>query len=197
MTIINYFTDKVRLYSGVPGKCKHTFLSEVEARNKEQVLFKELLEKLLKDDFWSISVLGTVGNGKTTLSCSAVNTWNNEHYFYEEPAYYITQSDLVMEYKDTFTGKGSEAQVFNKYARKARLLVIDELNPKEWSEYNKGIIQKILLERYANERKTVLIGNLESKDFKAMFDPHIISRLREGETIYMVQPDMRIKGVKK
>jgi len=69
--------------------------------------------------------------------------------------------------------------------------VIDELNPKDWTDFNKNVIQKILTERYANDRRTVLIGNLESKDFKAMFDPHIISRLREGATIYMVEPDMR------
>lgn len=193
---MTYFTDKVRFYSGVPGKCKQTFLSTVQPRNDEQKLFRDLLEKLINGDFWAISVLGTVGNGKTTLACAAVNQWNDLHYFYEEGAYYTTQSDMILEYKDTFTGKTSEAQVFNRYARKAKLLVIDELNPKDWSEYNKGIIQKILLERYANERRTVLIGNLESKDFKAMFDPHIISRLREGETIYMIQADMRIKGVK-
>lgn len=193
---MTYFTDRVRFYSGVPGKCKQTFLSTVQPRNNEQELFRGLLEKLINGDFWAISVLGTVGNGKTTLACAAVNQWNDLHYFYEEGAYYTTQSDMILEYKDTFTGKTSEAQVFNRYARKAKFLVIDELNPKDWSEYNKGIIQKILLERYANERRTVLIGNLESKDFKAMFDPHIISRLREGETVYMIQADMRIKGVK-
>lgn len=193
---MTYFTDRVRFYSGVPGKCKQTFLSTVQPRNDEQQLFRDLLEKLINGDFWAISVLGTVGNGKTILACAAVNQWNDLHYFYEEGAYYTTQSDMILEYKGTFTGKTSEAQVFNRYARKAKLLVIDELNPKDWSEYNKGIIQKILLERYANERRTVLIGNLESKDFKAMFDPHIISRLREGETIYMIQADMRIKGVK-
>ncbi len=194
---MTWFTDKVRYYSGVPSKCKSVFLDTVHSRNKEQQLFVELLNKLIKGNTWAISVLGTVGNGKTTLACAAVNTWNDIHYYYEEPAYYTTQSDLIMEYKNTFSdNKASEAQIYNKYARKADLLVIDELNPKDWSEYNKAVIQKILLERYANERRTVLIGNLESKDFKAMFDPHIISRLREGETIYMVSADMRIKGVK-
>lgn len=188
-----YFTDKVRYYSGVPGKCKDRFLSDINCRNKEQELFANLLVGLLKGKYWSISVLGTVGNGKTTLSCAAVNEWNDYHYFYEEPAYYTTQGDLTTEYKDTFNedSRFTEAQVYNRYARKAKLLVIDELNPKDWTDFNKTVIQKILTERYANDRRTVLIGNLESKDFKAMFDPHIISRLREGATIYMVEPDMR------
>lgn len=191
--MITYFTDRVRVYSGVPGKCKNHFLNQIKTRNKEQELFANLLDGLIKGKYWSISVLGTVGNGKTALACAAVNEWNDIHYFYEEPAYYTTQGDLTTEYKDTFNedSRFTEAQVYNRYARKAKLLVIDELNPKDWTDFNKTVIQKILTERYANDRRTVLIGNLESKDFKAMFDPHIISRLREGATIYMVEPDMR------
>lgn len=192
-----YFSDKVRFYSGVPSKCKDVFL-DLETRNDEQETFKTLLKNLTNKDFWAISVLGTVGNGKTTLACAAVNTWNDNHNFYDLPGYYTTQENLTTEYKESFDNNSvSEAQVFNKFARKAKFLVIDELNPNSWTDFNKNLIQKILVERYANERATVIIGNLTAEQFKSMFDPHILSRLREGETLYMTAKDMRTKGDRK
>lgn len=186
-----YFNDKIRFYSGVPKKYATVFLPEVELKNDEQATFKEKLEHLLKKDAWAVTVLGTVGNGKTTLSCSAVNYWNDLGDFYDDPAYYTTQESLCSEFKDTYSGNGSEFNVYFKYTQKAKLLVIDELNPGDWSAYNKNLIQKILVQRYANDLLTILIGNLNADQLKEMFDAHIISRLREGMTLYMTAPDMR------
>ena len=195
MTEFTYMTEGIRKASGVPDKNKNDFLVGLEKRNDEQKKFVELIRGLFEGKYWSITVLGTVGNGKTTIGCSSVNHWNSVNYFFDEPAYYKTQSELVLEFKDTYNHDSTktESALLTEYARKAKLLVIDELNPKEWTETNRSLIQRILLERYANRRMTILIGNLTAKKLKEMFDPHIISRLREGQTLFMLAPDMRVK----
>ncbi len=192
--MIEGFDDRIRFYSGVPKNYRDYLVSDIETKNADQERFISLLKELYQGRIWSVLVLGTVGNGKTTIACSAVNHWNYTHVFFdEEPAYYKTQASLTMEYKETFRPEAerTESQVFNLYAKKARLLVIDELNPNEWSEFNKSLIQKILVERHANKKRTVIIGNLTEKDLRNMFDPHILSRLREGGSMYMTSPDLR------
>lgn len=193
---MSWYYDKEWLYSGVPSRNKDDLLTELELKNQEQEKFAALLKGLLQKDkkYWAVTVLGTVGNGKTTLACAAVNQWNCLNSFYDHPGYYCTQSSIARESKDTFSKEGkTEADIFRKYAY-APVLVIDELNSSatEWTDYTKNFIQKILVERYANERRTVLIGNINADEIKTMLDPHILSRLREGKTMLMTAPDMRV-----
>ena len=132
---------------------------------------------------WSLTILGTVGNGKTTLTCGWVNDFNR----LVGGALYVTQGDLVEDYKDEF-----ELNIYRKYSE-APVLVLDEINVKDMTDYNRNLIQKILNDRYANQRLTVIIANLSGKQFKNVFDEHILSRLREGLTQMMLAPDMREK----
>ena len=86
-----------------------------------------------------------------------------------------------------------EANVLDKYMR-CGLLVIDELSKATWTDYAKTTIQKILRYRHAEKLRTEIIGNLDAETFKGMFDDHILSRLREGETQIMTAEDMRLHG---
>ena len=184
---------KDALNAGIPREHYGHILSEVLPRNDEQKKLIELCMTLLKvtqdKKRRTLVVLGTVGNGKSYIACSALQSYLN---CYPWQARYVTQEKLVGECKESFEGGSSESKVIRKYAgRDTKVLVIDELTTRGWTEYAKNIVQRVLSERHDNVVSTILIGNLDTETFKSMFDEHILSRLRLGDTIIMEAEDMR------
>jgi DNA replication protein DnaC len=189
----NTVSLKDALTAGIPREHYGHILSEVVPRNEEQKKLIEMCMALLKDTQAkkrrTLVILGTVGNGKSYIACSTLQSYLN---CYPWEARYITQERLVGECKESFENGGSENKVIRKYAgRDTKVLVIDELTTRGWTEYAKNIVQRILSERHDNVVSTILIGNLDTETFKTMFDEHIISRLRIGDTIIMEAKDMR------
>ena len=176
--------------TGMPRRYWGKYLDEIVPMNDEQADCISKMMDVLRRKYWSLVVLGTVGNGKTTLACGLVSM---DEYAHSYSTKYTTQESLVDECRATFASGASEASVIEKY-QSATLLVIDELTTAGWTEYTKSLVQKILRYRHGNRLATVLIGNLDVDTFKGMFDDHILSRLREGETQIMTASDMRIHG---
>ena len=178
--------------AGVPRIYWGVFLDEIIPVNDEQKKYVELLNEVLRGKWWSLTVLGTVGNGKTMLACGALEIWNGNHPY---EGFYITQEQLTDECRATFSDNSDkrERDVLHKYMD-ASFLVLDEITTRNWTEYTKYLVQRILSYRHSMRLRTVLIGNLDVKTFKEMFDEHIISRLREGETKTMSAEDMRTHG---
>lgn len=189
----NTVSLKDALTAGIPREHYGHILSEVEPRNDEQKKLKELCLNLLRETQEkkrrTLVVLGTVGNGKSYIACSALQSYLN---CYPWEARYVTQEKLVGECKESFENGGSENKIIRKYAgRDTKVLVIDELTTRGWTEYAKNVVQRIISERHDNVVSTILIGNLDTETFKTMFDDHILSRLRLGDTIIMEAEDMR------
>ena len=190
---MNYVSLRDALLAGIPREHYGHILSEIEPRNDEQKKLIELCTTLLKETQnkkrRTLVVLGTVGNGKSYIACSALQSYLN---CYPWEARYVTQEKLVSECKDSFEGGKSESKVIGKYSgRDTKVLVIDELTTRGWTEYAKNIVERVLSERHDNVVSTILIGNLDTETFKNMFDEHILSRLRLGDTIIMEAEDMR------
>ena len=184
---------KDALNAGIPREHYGHILSEVVPRNDEQKKLIELCMTLLRTTQdkkrRTLVVLGTVGNGKSYIACSALQSYLN---CYPWEARYVTQEKLVGECKESFDGGSSENKVIRKYAgRNTKVLVVDELTTRGWTEYAKNIVERVLSERHDNVVSTILIGNLDTETFKGMFDAHILSRLRLGDTIIMEAEDMR------
>ncbi len=179
--------------AGIPREHFGHLLSEVEPRNAEQEQLIEMCMKLLKETQAhkrrTLVILGTVGNGKSFITCSALQSYINCHPWEGK---YVTQERLVGECKESFENGGSENKVIRRYtSRDIKVLIIDELTIRGWTEYAKNVVQRVLSERHDNVVSTILIGNLDAKTFKDMFDDYILSRLRLGDTIIMKADDMR------
>lgn len=184
--------DKIsNITTGMPSRYWGPYLDEITPMNDEQAKCIEKLKQVFNGDWWSLVILGTVGNGKTTLTCGMLTSWAYQHPY---TGLYITQEGLVDACRGTFSNEGvSEGSVIEKFSN-CKLLVIDELTVRGFTDYAKSLIQKILSYRHGNRLRTVLIGNLDTATFKGMFDEHILSRLREGETQIMKAEDMRVHG---
>lgn len=176
---------------GIPRIYWKEYLDEIQPLNEEQNEYIDKLTKLLHGGFWSLCVLGTVGNGKTRLACALCSLYEYSHPYTVK---YTTQEALVDECKASFSDDGrSELDVVRRYST-CRLLVLDELTQRGWTDYAKNVVQRILSFRHAQRLRTVVIGNLDVQTFKTMFDDHILSRFREGRTQLMTAPDMRLNG---
>ncbi len=189
----NTVTLKDALVAGIPREHYGHILSEIVPRNDEQKKLCDLCLNLLRvtqdKKRRTLVVLGTVGNGKSYIACSALQSYLNCHPW---EARYTTQENLISECKESFEKGSSESKVVRKYSgRDTKVLVIDELTTRGWTEYAKNIVERVLSERHDNVVSTILIGNLDTETFKSMFDEHILSRLRLGDTIIMEAEDMR------
>lgn len=175
--------------AGIPRRYWGQYVDEITPMNDEQ---KSCIKKLLdleRGDFWSLVVLGTVGNGKTTLACGLASL---HEYYHPYSTRYITQDDLMDKCKNAMNDR-DDSNVLVRWMRSG-LLVIDELSKATWTDFTKSTIQKIIRYRHAEKLRTVVIGNLDVETFKGMFDDHILSRFREGETQIMTAEDMRLHG---
>lgn len=181
----NYVMGIPRIYWG-------EYVDEVTPMNDEQAEYITKLVALERGKIWSLVVLGTVGNGKTRLASDLCSL---HEYYHPYETLYTTQERLTDECRATFSAESttSEATVIRKY-QTASLLVIDEITTRNWTDYTKNLIQRICSYRHEQNLRTLIIGNLDVQTFKQMFDPHIISRFREGDTHIMTAPDMRLHG---
>lgn len=190
--MIYNFNHDIAVRSGEPLIYEHYLLDAVKPVNEEQEQLKKKLEDVLYKRAWCLLVCGTVGNGKTLLSVSALNFWLDS-YPYE--GLYITQESLVDKVKATYEdGSATTDSVIEKYGR-CKMLVLDEITSRGWTEHTRNIISRIISTRYDYNLRTVLVGNVAQDDLKQMFEPHILSRLRTGLTHVMVAEDMRGKEV--
>lgn len=177
---------------GIPKIYWNEYIDEVTPMNQEQAEYIGKLVSLERGKWWSLVVLGTVGNGKTRLASDLCSL---HEYYHPFDTLYTTQERLTDECRGTFADNAvsSEASVIRKY-QTAGMLCIDEVTTRNWTEYTKNLVQRIVSYRHEQGLRTLLIGNLDVQTFKEMFDPHIISRFREGETHIMTAPDMRLHG---
>jgi len=144
---------------------------------------KKRTNETLHSPPWCLLLIGSVGNGKTTLACGLVNE-ARRRMGTKYNCIYESQFDII---DSSFNGYNSD------YYAKKDLLVIDEMSLLQYTDYSKKVIQSILNDRYTNNRKTILIGNVDPKELSLLFEPHIMSRLKEGLSIQMKAPDMRKK----
>lgn len=187
-----FYNTLVAKSAGEPALFYGLFLDSVSPLNEEQIQYKEKLWDVLRKKKWCITVAGTVGNGKSLLACSALNMILD---IYPYEAYYVKQEELADKVKASYDGVGENASRIVQRYEDCRLLIIDELTPRGWTEHTRDIVSRIISKRYDGKKPTILIGNVSAEVLRSMFEPHIISRLRTGHKQVMVAEDMRGREV--
>lgn len=150
-------------------------LGTVETRSREQGEYLEILKAVvMRGEAWCLVVSGKFGNGKTYLAEAAVNSFND---VFGGGAIYTTQPDIQAELRG-----GNNKDSYYRKLCSAPVLVIDEVSdrPTDWTEFIKTNIENVLIKRHADNLRTVLIGNVDMKRMKDMFDQRVLDRLREG-----------------
>ena len=158
-----------------------TYLGTVKTLNKEQEEYRlKLRDVVVCHDAWCLVVSGSYGNGKTYLAKVAYNTSR------DIGSHYTTQPRIQTELR-------SGNSDYYKYLCNVAVLIIDEMSdrPTDWTDFIKTNIENILIERHANNRATVIIGNVDADRFVAMFDARVRDRLKEGLSMIMNGDSLR------
>ena len=180
--------------SGIPAIYANNILSEMKTLNNEQFLVAKMLQCLMDGKVWCVTIIGSVGNGKTTLATASINEFARKYALKGYRSRYETLRGIT----DKIRERGENFYEYKSLLKSCELLVIDELNPslRVWTDAVKSCVEDIIVDRHANKKRTVLIGNLTGEDIRAMFDEQVVSRLREGYSTVMKTADMRKKGDK-
>lgn len=143
------------------------------------------IEQIIKGELQTITLLGTQGTGKTFLACSAlvrycIDQFWSKGQFFRDKALYTKHYNMELAYKSAMSPATTQTQedVFYRFARQYKLLVIDELGRGKNSEYTMSFIENVIAERYEQKLPTIIISNKTAKEFKVLIDSPIIDRLR-------------------
>ena len=126
-------------------------------------------------------MVGTNGTGKTHLGSAIAFRWRGLYYTFGRllrKAYNIDKRDEVTE-----------------QCIKAPMLVIDEIGKGSNTDFSRDLLYTIVDERYLTKKPSVLITNLQPKEFVELVGKSFISRIKEvGVRENMIWDDFREKN---
>lgn len=136
------------------------------------------------DDFWTrhhregtfLVLGGERGTGKSHLALAAA-----QQVMARGTAMYARTGDLIRRVRATWRrdSEQSEDEVLALLSTGIDLLVIDEVGMQRGTEDEQLILFDIIDRRYADLRPTILLTNLEGREFAEFLGPRIMDRLRE------------------
>lgn len=135
-----------------------------------------------------VLLYGGYGSGKTRMAyeiarnCSPPrSTFKRAGHEERYPAVYWTALNLFRAIKSTFHSESTQSQktIYDDSAE-ASLLVIDEYHQRGRTEWEDLELTGIIDQRYQLGKPTILISNLNRKDFAAQLSPAVIDRIREN-----------------
>jgi DNA replication protein DnaC len=129
-----------------------------------------------------VALLGNRGTGKTQIAqnvagAAALNPlYENEKF----APRYITAPMFFRGVRDSFRKDSlvSEIEIMRKFSEYS-ILVIDEAHERGESDFENRTLTEIIDARYARQRSTILIANLDKKQFAAAVGASIVSRIHE------------------
>ncbi|GAB3528588.1 ATP-binding protein [Photobacterium alginatilyticum] len=135
---------------------------------------------------------GTSGTGKNHLACAIANGLLQ----LRRSVVVITVAELMLKIRDSYRKDAeiSETEII-RYLSSVELLVIDELGVQHNSNNERVMINRIIDERYTQERPTGIITNLESDDLVKTLGRAAIDRIMEdGKWVTFNWESFRRKG---
>lgn len=135
----------------------------------------------------SLLILGPVGTGKTQLACAIANVLKATM-----SVRIVEARHILRDFRKAWDAiDGRESEVWNRYIE-PRVLVLDDVGAGRASDNDKDRISELLCDRYADDKPTIVVSNLDQKVFKAEVGDRAYSRLRhDGTLIRLIGDDRR------
>ena len=121
-------------------------------------------------------ILGGYGTGKTHLACSCLKT-NTAGRYVDMPTL-----EIALECSRDFSAKENKADVLQKYT-KPSLLVLDEIGRFQNAQAERQALYYILNARYNKKLNTILVSNLNKKEFGEYIGNATADRIAEMRTV--------------
>jgi DNA replication protein DnaC len=156
--------------SNIPRRYKTAIFSpKSDIQNSVANYFVENFTKNPLDQSTDILLFGSVGTGKTYLSCAFAQELIRKRQI---GVRYITEYQLL----DLYFRK--QYQEFASF-REAKILIVDEIGKRELAEWQRVQLEELLSHRYNEMLPTIYITNLNQNQFKEFIGERLADRLRE------------------
>lgn len=173
--------------------CKFdNYFTQCESQRAAYAESRSLLDDYINRHSGGFIFAGTSGTGKNHLACAIAN----ELLQLRRSVVVITVAELMLKIRDSYRKDAeiSETEII-RYLSGVDLLVIDELGVQHNSNNERVMINRIIDERYTQERPTGVITNLESDDLIKTLGRAAVDRIMEnGKWVTFNWPSYRCKG---
>lgn len=154
---------------GIPNKVVHAtfqnFITDTEAKER----IRDKTGRFIKNGGGFLIFRGNPGTGKSHLATAVLKHTGS--------GLFVTQLDLLAEFRATYGGKGDENHVIGKY-RGARCLVLDELTSEAKGVDNASLLYRILADRYDRGLITVITSNESLATILDILGPRLSDRIK-------------------
>lgn len=171
--------------NGIPTAYNNTYKEDIIPRTQAQVLLMHKLVEVFKEDKRTLIILGDSGVGKTMLCSAVFNTYTST---VSTATLYITLQELSDSLYDSYNSPNYHSL---SYFCSFSALVIDEFLPSIVCKSLKTKLNNLIVSRFDNNKKTVLIGHVKPSELRNVFEERAISRLNEGASIYIQGQNLR------
>lgn len=158
------------------GKGFDGFRTECEGQVKALRFSRAYADSIIDGSNGGKCVLftGGVGTGKTHLAVSIGEACVRAG----RSVVFTTIYDALLSVKETWGGRGSEAAVVRLLAE-ADLLILDEIGVQHKSDTDMTIISNVMNKRYADEKPTLMLGNLTFEEVADVVGERVADRMKE------------------
>ncbi len=162
------------LYCRAKVPRRHTMLQDVSPDSPWLVELEKILARC--GTGYLACLVGVRGVGKTQLAQRAIA----QSVAVGRSALYCRAMDLFLHIRSCFGDKPAqtEREVLREY-RAPKLLVIDELQERKSSEWEKYTLTNIVDSRYMDLWDTIIIANLTPRSLRESLGASIVDRMRE------------------
>jgi len=186
----DYENNRIKLLldkSNIPKRHKIAILTP-KTTTQEKVInyFIENFTKKPLEQSSDILLFGTIGTGKTYLSCAFAIEFIHKKGIEVK---YVTEYDLL----EAFFRK--EYQKFDAF-KKCQILILDELGKRDLAEWQRVQLEELLSYRFNEMLPTIYISNLTENRFKEFIGERLTDRLKESNVarFSMVGDSLRGRG---
>jgi len=169
--------------AGIPAAFRDRTFDSYETFTPEMVEAQRIVRDFAAN-FWSEHIKdgtflvlgGDRGTGKSHLAIAAA-----QQVMSRGTAMYSRAADIIRRVRATWRRDSdqSEDEVLSLLSTGIDLLVIDEVGMQRGTEDEQIILFDVLDRRYADLRPTILLTNLDGREFAEFLGPRIMDRLRE------------------
>lgn len=139
-----------------------------------------------------VALVGTRGGGKTFLASAL----GREFARAGRSVRYVRTLDFFREVRRTWSakrGEETEADLLDDLAA-VDLLILDEVQDKAGSDWERGQFSNLIDRRYADLRPTLLLGNVAPNALAECVGESVASRLQTGVVVACTWPSFRATG---